>query len=123
MTAPEARSQREFVLVLSAKPPIMKVSASAPGTTEKMFQASKAASGTPTKFTRSFPAKAKASANVPERMMKGKTFMRRSEMQACMMKVVEKKTVKRMSSVLASIQARSSGVMKEAPFAPFITRK
>ena len=75
------------------------------------------------KFTRSLPAKAKASENVPVRMMIGKMLMRSAMMSAWKSTVRMAKQPSRSSVVLAPIQEIHSGCMKDAPLAPLITRK
>ena len=75
------------------------------------------------KFTRSLPAKAKASENVPARMMIGKMLMRSAMMSAWKSMVRMAKQPSRSSVVLAPIQEIHSGCMKDAPLAPLITRK
>ena len=89
----------------------------------KSMTLSRAAKGTPTKFTKSFPAKANASENVPDKMMMRKTLRLKARMQSW--KTAEKpiSIVRRIVSVLPLIQASHSGRMKLAPAAPFMMRK
>lgn len=66
MTTPEAIRIRKFARAGASRAPIMMVSLPA---SRAICQASKLARGTPMKFTRSFPAKARARAKVPERIV------------------------------------------------------
>ena len=66
MIRPEASRIRKLARAGSSSCPIMMASLPA---SRAICQASKLASGTPMKLTRSFPAKASARANVPERMV------------------------------------------------------
>ena len=110
------------LLPFSARLVIIKVSPSVP-LAMKSRTASRAASGTPTKFTKSLPANAKASEKVPLRMTIRKMLklIVQSKMENKMDNPM--KSVKRMAEVLASIHAIHSGCMKLAPLAPFMTRK
>ena len=66
MMTPEIPSSRKFARAGLASSPIISVSLPA---SRAICQASYPASGTPMKFTRSFPAKARAREKVPERMV------------------------------------------------------
>ena len=122
ITKPE-RSRKAVGAVEGFKrPPIMKALSAAPEACHS-FQLSQAASGTPTKFTRSLPAKANARENVPARMMILKMLTRKTVMSTWKSTVRPVKSEKRMTAVLALIHWIHSGRMKLAPLAPFITRK
>ena len=86
-------------------------------------QLSQAARGTPTKLTRSLPAKAKARAKVPARMTILKMLTPRRTMSRCSTTLRPANSTSRMGRVWALIQARYSGFMKDAPLAPFMIRK
>ena len=66
MISPEASRTRKFARAGLASSPIMIDSLPA---SRAICRASKLARGTPMKFTRSFPAKARARAKVPERIV------------------------------------------------------
>ncbi len=100
----------------------MKLSADAPEALHSC-QLSHAARGTPTKFTRSFPANANASENVPRRMTTLKMFTLKKRMSASKKIVKPTKSVRTIEPVFAAIHWIHSGRMKLAPLAPFITRK
>ena len=78
---PEAPRMTVGVTFTSRSPPII-MPGSMPGWAFQSITLSMAATGTPTKFTKSLPAKAKASANVPARMITGKMFIRKKRIRA-----------------------------------------
>ncbi len=82
-----------------------------------------AASGTPTKLTKSLPAKAKARENVPDIIIRRRTLKLLVQIKNEKKKLQTKKVVSIIGIVLTSNHASSSGVMKEAPLAPLITKK
>ena len=122
ITRPEARSIQVEAAAGLSRSPIMKASAEL-CVADQILKLSQAAIGTPTKFTKSLPANAKASEKVPARMMILKTLMRKKEMQIWKRIVKPTKSVSKIGYVLALIQSSHSARMKEAPLAPFMTRK
>ena len=82
-----------------------------------------AAKGTPTKFTKSLPANAKAKANVPAKITIRSTLKFQNQIRIWKTTVIVRKKLHIRVSVFASSHAISAGVMKEAPFAPLTIRK
>src|SRR5699024_9753285 len=82
-----------------------------------------AAMGTPMKFTRSFPAKARASAKVPIMMMTFRIFVLKTRCMSKENKVQKTKLTPKTINWLSLIHALVSLLMKETPFNPFIKIK
>src|SRR5699024_4772424 len=80
------------------------------------------AMGTPMKFTRSFPAKARASAKVPIMMMTFRIFVLKTRCMSKENKVQKTKLTPKTINWLSLIHALVSLLMKETPFNPFIKK-
>ena len=111
-----------MVEVGSNKPPIINCSSAIPET-DHCCQLSKAANGTPTKFTKSLPAKAKAKEKVPERITILKILTLKAIIKIWKIMLKPTNMSEAIINVLSLIHATHSGCMKLAFLAPFMIKK
>lgn len=121
MMSPDTKSQKVLALVIELSPPISMLPGSPPSAVQSL-KLSSAASGTPTKFTRSFPANAKASAKVPASTMSLNTLRPMSTI-AWPMAVKAMKKPQLMAPKCALIHSMASGLTIEEVLAPLTMRK
>ena len=121
--SPASKRYRVGVWTFPCSEPIKKVFESSPGLAANALYASSPARGTPMKFTRSFPAKAMAKANVPTKTINFRIFILTSQFSTCN-KIVQPIKLKPMIiTELSLINCLASSVMNEAPLAPLMRIK
>ncbi len=122
MIIPAARSKYVFVLTGSFRIDMPNASGSVP----EPFQArkdSRPAMGTPMKFTRSFPAKAIASAKVPNNTTNFRIFHLNTVRQTCITTVQKANAIPNRSRVLPVTHFRNDSEINDAPLTPLISKK